>query len=294
MSVIRACGNLVLRNQPLGSLPGGLLNKGLIDRANLLVRHESSLRNVRVSVGDRTIHVVRRGHGPQPLLLMPGALGTAVTDLLPQLEGLDPSVFSLVGWDPPGYGDSRPPDRDFTDFFKRDAQVALTLMSRLGYSRFSMLGWSDGGITALCAAIACPSAVDKMVVLAANAYISQSDIDMIHKVEDVSKWSDRMRAPMEAVYGVQGFPILWTGWCNAFKEYFNRGGDICSEEVHKISCPTLVVQGAKDPMVAMEHVGFLHETIPFAEKFVFEDGKHNLHFKYKDKFNALVTEFLTK
>ena len=71
-----------------------------------------------------------------------------------------------------------------------------------------------------------------------NAYIVQADIDMIKQVstlivqlqpivllfqniysyinihsslqvEDVSKWSPRMREPMEAVYGVEGFPNLW-------------------------------------------------------------------------------------
>ena len=36
------------------------------------------------------------------------------------------------------------------------------------------------------------------------------------------------------------------------------------------------------------------QAIPFADKFIFEDGKHNLHLKYKDQFNALVSDFLAK
>merc|ERR1711971_1523817 len=80
-------------------------------------RHMStSLKSVKVSVDGRSIHVVRRGNGPKAVLLMPGALGTATTDMLPQIEGLCPRTFSLVGWDPPGYGESRPPARDFKDF----------------------------------------------------------------------------------------------------------------------------------------------------------------------------------
>merc|ERR1712130_912832 len=208
------------------------------------------------------------------VLLMPGALGTATTDMLPQMEGLCPRTFSLVGWDPPGYGDSRPPARDFNDFFQADAEMAVATMKRLGFSRFSMLGWSDGGITALCAAIQQPKAIEKVVVWGSNAYLVQEDIDMIKQVEDVSNWSARMKEPMEAVYGVE------------------EGGNICSHEVHKISCPTLVIHGQKDAMVAEEHVHFLHEAIPFADKFIFEDGKHNLHLKYKDQFNALVSDFL--
>jgi len=257
------------------------------------IRCISSLHSVQVSVGHQTIHVVRSGHGPQPILLMPGALGTATTDFLPQLSSLDPTMFSLIGWDPPGYGKSRPPSRDFTDFFHRDANLGVRTMEKLGFSKFSILGWSDGGITGLCAAINHPKAVDRLVVWGTNAYIAKSDMDMIEAVEDVSKWSPRMRAPMEEVYGVEGFPVLWSAWVKAYRDYFERGGDICSEDVHKIGCPTLVIHGAKDAMVAPEHVDFLHEFIPFSSKYIFEDGKHNLHFKYKDEFNALVTDFLT-
>ena len=54
---------------------------------------------------------------------------------LHQLSGLSPLEFSLVGWDPPGYGGSRPPGRDFTDFFQRDAELAVTTMHKLGFQR---------------------------------------------------------------------------------------------------------------------------------------------------------------
>jgi len=258
-------------------------------------RHlSSSLKSVKVSVEGRSIHVVRRGNGPKAVLLMPGALGTATTDLLPQLEGLCPRTFSLVGWDPPGYGDSRPPARDFDNFFQTDADMAVATMKRLGFSRFSMLGWSDGGITALCAAILHPKAIEKVVVWGSNAYIVQADIDMIKQVEDVSKWSPRMREPMEAVYGVEGFPKLWSAWCRAYVKIWEEGGEICSSQVDRIGCPALVIHGQKDAMVAEEHVHFLHEAIPFASKYIFEDGKHNLHLKYKDQFNALVSDFLAQ
>ena len=64
-----------------------------------------------------------------------------------------------------------------------------------------MLGWSDGGITALCAAIQQPKAIEKVlwsslvsqvqpeymqvVVWGSNAYLVQEDIDMIKQVFNV-------------------------------------------------------------------------------------------------------------
>ena len=57
--------------------------------------------------------------------------------------------------------------------------------------------------------------IQKMVAHAANAYFEEEDIEMILKVKDISQWSARMRAPMEAIYGVDYFPQLWNEWSDA-------------------------------------------------------------------------------
>ncbi len=42
---------------------------------------------------------------------------------------MDREKFTLIAWDPPGYGFSRPPQRDFSgDFYRRDANYAAKLM----------------------------------------------------------------------------------------------------------------------------------------------------------------------
>ena len=122
------------------------------------VRHlsdQSAVSSDFVTVNDKKIHFVRRGSGEHPLLFMPGALGTALTDFDPQIEGFSGSAFTIIGWDPPGYGKSQPPVRDFKNFFQEDARMAVDLMKTLGFQKFSLLGWSDGGITALIAAARC-------------------------------------------------------------------------------------------------------------------------------------------
>jgi valacyclovir hydrolase len=41
--------------------------------------------------------------------------------------------FTLVSWDPPGYGQSRPPQRDFSGiFYQRDGQMVVKLMDVCG------------------------------------------------------------------------------------------------------------------------------------------------------------------
>lgn len=56
-------------------------------------------------------------------------LGSGETDFGPQIKNLNKKLFTVVAWDPRGYGHSRPPDRDFPgDFFERDAKDAVDLM----------------------------------------------------------------------------------------------------------------------------------------------------------------------
>ena len=46
-----------------------------------------------------------------------------------------------------------------------------------------------------------PEKVHKLVSFAGQSYISKEDMAKMEKVADVSNWSNRMRDPMEAMYG---------------------------------------------------------------------------------------------
>ncbi|XP_063225361.1 valacyclovir hydrolase isoform X1 [Bacillus rossius redtenbacheri] len=254
----------------------------------------STMKEKKVLVNGININYLKVGSGPKAVLCLPGALGSIWTDFKPQIENLSKSKFTLVAWDPPGYGKSRPPNRDFSpDFFRRDAGLAAALMKELGLDRFSLLGWSDGGITALVLAGTEPQLVDKMVVVGANAYIVEEELKMYESIRDISKWSERMRAPMIALYGEKYFRSTWSQWVDAFVSlYEQNAGDICKDVLPLIRCPTLVVHGKEDAMVAAEHPHYLAANIRGARLHIFEHGKHNLHLKFSTEFNSLFEEFL--
>ncbi|XP_040156889.1 valacyclovir hydrolase [Anopheles arabiensis] len=250
----------------------------------------------RLQVGASTVHFVEAGDGNRGVILLPGALGTAWTDFKPQIEGL-PALLPhhrVIAWDPPGYGKSRPPDKQFTvDFYERDAAAAGELMQKLGFQRYSVVGWSDGGITGLVLAAKQPERVEKLVVWGSNSYISDTEANIYEGIRDVSKWSARMREPMEQVYGVEHFPKLWSAWVDGLlRIHHERKGDICSGSLKHIKAPTLVVHGAKDPMIIPDHVPYLLNNIKNTDLHVFPDGKHNIHLRYANEFNAIVAKFL--
>lgn len=99
------------------------------------------------------------------------------------MENLNRDKFTVIAWDLPGYGKSRPPDRDFSgDFYQRDAIWAYDLMKGLGHLNFSLIGWSDGGITSLMLASMHPESIRKMVVLGANSYIHPDEIKLYERM----------------------------------------------------------------------------------------------------------------
>ncbi|XP_019740765.1 valacyclovir hydrolase [Hippocampus comes] len=240
------------------------------------------------------LYYERNGAGEHAVLLLPGALGNTKTDFQPQLKALNADLFTVVGWDPRGYGQSRPPHRDFPlDFFERDARDAVDLMRTLGFVKFSLLGWSDGGITALIAAARNPEFIDKMVVWGANAFVSPQDLDIYNAVRDVSKWSAGMRAPMEAVYGARLFAQTWEAWVDGIAQFVHRPeGNICIDLLPLIRCPTLIIHGEKDPVVPSCHPHFLHKHIAGSRLHLMPEGKHNLHLRFPEEFNRVVEDFL--
>lgn len=76
-----------------------------------------------------------------------------------------------------------------------------------------------------------------------------------------------MRQPMEELYGKEDFAQLWSNWIDGMIQLANAtpDGDICKKDLSKIQAQTLIVHGAKDPMIASEHVPFLLKSIKQSE-----------------------------
>ena len=263
-------------------------------------KSHSPAESGKIEVNGAQIYYERRGAGAHSILCMPGALGSTGTDFPPQMEHFGRrSGFTIVGYDPRGYGKSRPPARQFSIdplVYETDADDAVGVMRGLGFDHFSLLGWSDGGVSAIIAAAKYPKHVRKLVVWGANAYVSEEDVRLVEPTRDLSNWSDRMKGQMEAVYGAE-FPQLWFDWMDCFfgvRSDPERKGDFCQQEVKRVSCPSLVVHGMKDVLCPMFHAEYLVKELRNSRYVSFPDGKHNLHLKYAKEFNKLVEEFLNE
>ncbi|XP_031559962.1 valacyclovir hydrolase-like isoform X2 [Actinia tenebrosa] len=151
----------------------------------------------KINVNGVDLSYEQEGSQEQVVLCLPGALGTTQSDFGPQLKGLS-NEFTVVAFDPRGYGKSIPPVRDFpSDFFVRDALDGSELMRKLGFKKYSLLGWSDGGITAMILAASNPRAIDKMVIWGSNSFVTNEEMETYEKLRDTDTWHPKMKAPLE-------------------------------------------------------------------------------------------------
>ena len=238
----------------------------------------------KVTANGVQLHVVTSGDASlPPLLCMPGGLGTAETDFGPQLRELSDS-FQVVSCDPRGYGQSRPPVRDFPpDFYQRDADDAAAVMRALGHERYAVMGWSDGAIAAVMLAASQRAAVRRLVIFGGNAYMGADDADafeaallrLCHSLlrgspcpsptlpppparrppaaspskamRDIGGWSKRMRETHLPMYGEDLQP-MWSAATDAWLGIIAKGGDVCMAQARAVECPALVLHGEKEPL----------------------------------------------
>ncbi|XP_022173716.1 valacyclovir hydrolase-like [Myzus persicae] len=254
----------------------------------------TELISTKIKVKDFEINYYKVGNGPQKLLLFPGVLGQ-ISDFTPLTENLDGKKYTIYICDPIGYGSNRPPNRDFSPgFLDRDADYAIALMETLGIDRYSMLGWCNGGCTAMIAATRAADRVDKLVVWSCNAYVTGKDLDFYETTRNVSDWPAGRRLPQFGFYGEKYVSDTWSGWIDAFRKILDEhDGDVCRSALAKIDAPTLIMHGAKDEFVPLEHGVYLHENIKRSTLEIFPDGRHILQFTYTEKFISTVDNFLT-
>jgi len=246
----------------------------------------------KLQLEDVAVHFESVGEG-DPLLLLPGALGTGIADFSEQISWFR-RYYHVVAPDFRGYGQSRPPERDYPlDFYQRDAEDMAALMTTLGHEQFSILGWSDGANSGAIMAVRYPERVKQLVVWGGNSYLSAEDLHIFQSMRSLSSWSERAIEPLRSVYGDQLQP-LWERYIVGLENLHTAGGELYQSDLRKITCPTFILHGELDPMVPAMHPEIIHRGIASSELYRFMDGKHNIHRRYAPEFNQVVSSFLNR
>ena len=209
------------------------------------------------SVNGLRMYYELHGTGGTPLVLIHGGgstIGTNFGRVLPQLS----RSRRVIAVEVQAHGHTIDVDRPFT--FEQDADDVDALLDSLHVPKADILGFSNGGTTALQIAIRHPGKVNRLVIASSNFRrdgMQEGFWDFMAK----GTYAD-MPKPYEAAYlkinpseaGVHAMHDRDAKRMLAFK-------DIPDESIRAIQAPALVVAGDRD-VVRVEHALALSRLLP--------------------------------
>ncbi|XP_054159492.1 valacyclovir hydrolase-like [Oppia nitens] len=244
----------------------------------------------RVEIDDLSLYYERTGTGEHVVLLLPGVLGTVQIEFSQQWEAFDLTKFTLIAWDPPGFGLSRPPERNYKDAYIRDGDLILKFMKHFGYEKYSIMGFSDSGRTSMIFAARYPQVMRKMVIWGTCAFIGEKEKKTLSLCKEVSGWSNERKNIFEPIYK-EDLQMVWGRWVDEN----NRLKDFATQYLKDIKCPTFILHGENDIVTPMEpHALYLKKNISGARLVIFPKAAHTCHQEKAADFNRLVQDFLLK
>jgi pimeloyl-ACP methyl ester carboxylesterase len=215
------------------------------------------------------VHYVKVGRGPV-LVLIHGILGSRRD--WEQLVSLLERDFTVVAPDLLGHGDSAKPRGDYT--LGGHAGRLRDLLDLLGVRRATLVGHSLGGGVALQFAWLFPERCERLVLVSSGGL--GRDISRI------------LRAP--TLPGAEWvLPLISAPW-------LLRRGERLAGALERLPAltgiPTLLVWGARDRLIPVEHAIAAHRAIPGSRLEVFENAGHSPQLSDPTRFAALLREFV--
>ena len=213
--------------------------------------------------------------------------------------------YRVLTYDVRGFGDSDKPPGEYTaELFAQDLKDLLTA---LGIDRSIIVGFSMGGVIAMRFALDYPEMARAIVVASSSSEVNERNvqrfrdwIDEVHQ-KGLGAFVDTYVEGRFHPDFVRSKPEFMTRWKDEW-----TGNDLggwtqgalamtkynYTSELHRISCPTLVVTGDADKSVGVGGSVIIHRNIPGAQLEILPDIAHGIAREKPDLFNNALQEFL--
>jgi len=164
--------------------------------------------------------------------------------------------------------------------YEQFAKDLEDVMHALSIKKASLLGWSDGGNTALLFSLRHPERLEKMIVVGANLFPGPDAIeDKVVQLFEKRRDSLLHQADPESRNRLRLTELV-------LKEPHIRAAALST-----VSIPVLVVAGQFD-VVRKEHTELIHSHLKNSRLEIIPDGDHYSPLKQTETFNRLVLDFL--
>ena len=214
----------------------------------------------------------------EPLLLLHGN-GGSILSMGYQIPFFS-AHYKVIAIDTRAHGKSK--DASDSLSFEQIVDDFNALLDSLHLDSAYVIGWSDGGIDALLLAIRHPDKVKKMAFTGANLWPDTTGLTpfvwemMLKQKPEIDK---RPRTP-ENLNQKKIFDL----------DYYQP--HITLEQLHHITCPTLVIGGDHD-VIPVRHTVLIAENIPRSYLWIVPNSGHSVPVFKKEQFNTLVEDFFT-
>jgi pimeloyl-ACP methyl ester carboxylesterase len=227
-----------------------------------------------VKVNGITLHYKESGAG-DTLLLLHGNM-ESLRSFSKQIPELSKKYF-VIAVDSRGQGYSSEDGTRMTYELMADDMIAF--MNAKGIRRAHVLGWSDGGNIGLLMAMNHPARVQSLAVMGANLYNDKTAVD-----DKINKTLNAQYTHLKAQPNADRFQ-------REMMELLLFQPNIKSDDLSRITCPTLVMAGQHDA-IKEPHTRLIASSIKNAKLVIFPKGTHYEPIEKPDRFNAAVLAFL--
>ncbi|MFH1559816.1 MAG: alpha/beta hydrolase [Chloroflexota bacterium] len=248
-------------------------------------------REIDIPARHGRLHCVVQGEG-NPLVLLHGALGTGLAHFRGQIDEFAQG-YQVIVPDFLGYGKSGRRASFDEYFYQRDMEDVVAMVQHLGLPPVHLCGFSDGAVVAMMVAGEHGACVRSLVLIGGQAVLDDQAMEVVRTWTPVERLPMGLQQALAHSHGDPYWRQLVTEYVDALERLYHRGGDVASECLPNIACPTLIIQGERDPWVNAVHAQMLHSSIRESELELFPGTGHEVHREKPEAFNRRVLSFLS-
>jgi pimeloyl-ACP methyl ester carboxylesterase len=214
----------------------------------------------------------------EPLLLFHGN-GGSIESMANQIPYFS-AHYHVIAIDTRAHGNSH--DAGDSLSFEMIVDDFNALCDSLHLDSCYVIGWSDGGIDAILFAIRHPNKVKKMAFTGANLWPDTTGLTpyVYHLMENGhNQLLTQPKTP-------QNHNALKIVDLDLYQPH------ITLEQLHTITCPTLVIGGDHD-VIPVPHTVLIAANIPHSYLWIVPNSGHSVPIFKKDAFNAQIYDFFT-
>ena len=259
----------------------------------------NNIQSKRIKVGGLDIHYLSGGEG-DPLVVIHGGSEGAIAwaENMAELSG----SYTVYVPDLPGFGSSQPIEGDY--YIPELVEFVDNFSHSLGLKSFHLMGHSLGGGVALSYALRFPHKIKKLVLISSLClgreialwvrFLSNSEIcrgigGAVMAILRGVKWVvGKLFATVVFVMPLSKFSMSLGTKITTITEQTT----VLIHRLSEIMVPTLVIWGAKDPIVPARQAYAAAELIPDCQVKVFEDCGHSVYRERIQEFSHLLKGFL--